>query len=257
LSSTDPNLQNIPIRTELGREIRAAFVAPVGHQMVSADYSQIELRVLAHLSQDPLLLEAFQTSEDIHTRTAMEIFELDAGSVTREHRTKAKAVNFGVIYGQGESGLSKALGIPRGEAADFIAAYFRRYRGVREFMQRTLEQARAGEAVRSILGRRRLLPDIRSGNRARRLAAERIAMNMPIQGSAADILKLAMLAVREPVTAGTRMVLTVHDELVFEVPDAEVGTAIALIKAKMESAVKLDVPLVVDVGHGANWNDAH
>lgn len=257
LSSTDPNLQNIPIRTELGREIRSAFVAPPGYRLVSADYSQIELRVLAHLSGDPLLLEAFQTGEDVHTRTAAEIFDLSADAVTREHRTKAKAVNFGVIYGQGESGLAKALGIPRTEAANFIAAYFRRYRGVQQFMQRTLEQARAGEAVRSILGRRRMLPDIRSGNRARRFAAERIAMNMPIQGTAADILKLAMLALKDPVTPGSRMVLTVHDELVFEVPEAEVQEAMAAIKLRMEQAYPLNVPLVVDVGSGLDWRAAH
>lgn len=257
LSSTDPNLQNIPIRTKLGREIRAAFVAPPGYKLVSSDYSQIELRVLAHLSQDPLLLEAFRTGQDIHTRTAMEIFELSESEVTREHRTRAKAVNFGVIYGQGESGLAKTLGIPRAEAGNFIAAYFRRYQGVREFMQQTLEKARAGEAVRSALGRRRLLPDIRSGNRARRLAAERIAMNMPIQGTAADILKLSMLALDTPVTPGARMVLTVHDELVFEVPDAEVEQAQSAIREKMEAAYQLDVPLVVDTGAGDNWNAAH
>ncbi len=257
LASTEPNLQNIPIRSELGREIRAAFVAPPGYKLVSADYSQIELRVLAHLSQDPVLLEAFRTGQDIHTRTAMEIFDLKEAEVTREHRTRSKAVNFGVIYGQGESGLAKVLGISRTEAGNFIAAYFRRYHGVREFMQRTLDQARAGETVRSVLGRRRLLPDIRSGNRARRLAAERIAMNMPIQGSAADILKLAMLSLSEPVTPGARMVLTVHDELVFEVPEAEVETAIPIVKNKMENAYPLDVPLLVDIGVGDNWHSAH
>jgi len=257
LSSTDPNLQNIPIRTELGRKIRQAFVPPPGHVLVSADYSQIELRVLAHLSQDAVLLDAFRTGQDIHTRTAMEIFELREEELTREHRTRAKAVNFGVIYGQGDSGLSKSLGIARAEASSFIAAYFRRYEGVRRFMNETLERARAGEAVRSLLGRRRLLPTIRSANRAERLAAERIAMNMPIQGTAADLLKLAMLALKEPPTPGARMTLSVHDELVFEVPEAEVPEAQAKIKEAMEHVYQLAVPLTVEVGHGANWNDAH
>jgi DNA polymerase-1 len=257
ISSTDPNLQNIPIRTELGRLIREAFIPRPGHKLVSADYSQIELRVLAHLSQDAVLLDAFRTGQDIHTRTAMEIFEVSADGVTREMRTKTKAVNFGVIYGQGDSGLAKSIGISRAEAATFIAAYFRRYEGVRRFMQRTLESARDGETVQSLLGRRRLVPDIKSGNRARRLAAERIAMNMPIQSSAADLLKLAMLAFREPVTPGARMILTVHDELVFEVPDAEVADAKARIKQAMESVHPLDVPLLVEVGEGDNWNAAH
>nr|PZN21646.1 MAG: DNA polymerase I [Pseudomonadota bacterium] len=257
LSSSDPNLQNIPIRTELGRKIRAAFVAPPGHRLVSADYSQIELRVLAHLSQDPVLLDAYRTGQDIHTRTAMEIFEVDEAHVTRELRTRAKAVNFGVIYGQGDSGLAKALGISRTEASSFIAAYFRRYEGVRRFMNETLERARAGEAVQSLLGRRRHLPAIRSANRAERLAAERVAMNMPIQGTAADLLKLAMLSLSTPVTPGTRMILTVHDELVFEVPEEEVPEAIEAIRARMESVYPLAVPLVVEIGHGKDWNDAH
>ncbi|HMJ15804.1 MAG TPA: DNA polymerase I [Polyangiaceae bacterium] len=257
ISSTDPNLQNIPIRTELGRLIRGTFIARPGYQLVSADYSQIELRVLAHLSQDPVLLDAFRTGQDIHTRTAMEIFEVMADGVTREMRTKTKAVNFGVIYGQGDSGLAKSLGIPRQEAANFIAAYFRRYEGVRRFMQGTLESARDSETVRSLLGRRRLVPDIKSGNRARRLAAERIAMNMPIQSSAADLLKLAMLKLREPVSPGAEMILTVHDELVFEVPDAEVELAKPRIKQAMENVYPLDVPLLVEIGQGPNWNAAH
>jgi len=257
LSSTDPNLQNIPIRTALGRKIRGAFVSEPGKVLVSADYSQIELRVLAHLSEDPVLIDAFRSEQDIHLRTAMEIFSLTADKVEREHRTRAKAVNFGIIYGQGESGLAKVLKISRAEAASFIAAYFQKYPGVRKFMNETLERARAGEAVRSLLGRRRLLPTIRSGNRAERLAAERIAMNMPIQGSAADILKLAMLAVRTPVTPGARMILSVHDELVFEVPIEEADAAMAKIKQAMESVYQLSVPLVVDVGSGLDWNAAH
>jgi len=257
ISSVDPNLQNIPIRSPLGRSIRAAFVAPPGHLLLSADYSQIELRVLAHLSADARLVEAFRTGQDVHTRTAMEIFEVPEDQVTRDMRSRSKAVNFGVIYGQGEGGLSRALGIERKVAASFIAAYFRRYEGVRRFMEDTLDRARQGEAVQSLLGRRRIVPDIKSGNRARRLAAERIAMNMPIQGSAADILKLAMLRLAAAPTPGCRMILTVHDELVFEVPAGEVQEAAPLIRAAMESAYELSVPLTVSVGSGPNWNAAH
>jgi len=257
LSSVDPNLQNIPIRSELGRKIRAAFVAPPGYHLISADYSQIELRILAHLSQDELLLEAFRTGQDVHLRTAMEIFEVPAEGVTREMRSRAKAVNFGVIYGQGEGGLSKALRIERRVAADFIAKYFQRYHGVRTFLDLTLQKAREGETVTTLLGRRRILPDIRSGNRARRLAAERIATNLPIQGSAADILKLAMLKFREPVTRGTRLVLTVHDELVFEVPLADLEEAKPEIVKRMSEAYPLSVPLEVTAGDGLDWNSAH
>ncbi|MEB2311479.1 MAG: DNA polymerase I [Sorangiineae bacterium] len=257
LSSTDPNLQNIPIRTALGRAIRAAFVAPPGTELVSADYSQIELRVLAHLSRDPVLLDSFQKGEDIHARTAMEIFELPPSELTPEHRRRAKAVNFGVIYGQGDSGLAKSLGISRAEASSFIAAYFRRYEGVRRFMDDTLAEARLAESVRTLFGRRRLVPDLKSGNRALRLAAERIAMNTPIQGTAADLLKLAMLKLAHPATPGARMVLTVHDELVFEVPTGEVPRAIEEIRAAMEGVAPFNVPLVVDIGHGADWSLAH
>lgn len=257
LSSSDPNLQNIPIRTELGRQIRAAFIAPEGYQLVSADYSQIELRVLAHLSQDAVLLDAFRTGQDIHLRTAMEIFEVDADEVDAELRRQAKAVNFGVIYGQGDSALGKSLGISRMEAGQFIAAYFRRYEGVRRFMDETLETARASGSVRTLLGRQRIVPDVHNGNRARRLAAERIVMNTPIQGTAADLLKMAMLRLRTPVTPGSKMLLTVHDELVFEVPVPEVETAKQAIKAAMENVLTLDVPLVVDVGSGSDWKQAH
>jgi DNA polymerase-1 len=257
ISSTDPNLQNIPIRSELGREIRAAFVAPPGHFMVSADYSQIELRVLAHLSKDPVLVDAFRSGQDVHTRTAIEVFGVKPDEVTSEMRRRAKAVNFGIIYGQGDSGLAKGLGIPRTEAASFIAAYFRKYEGVRRFMGEVLETARAAGSIRTLFGRRRMVPDIGSENRARRLAAERIAMNTPIQGTAADLLKLAMLAFKEPPTPGARMVLTVHDELVFEVPEGEVDLASERIRKAMESVHELEVPLVVDVGRGKNWSEAH
>jgi DNA polymerase-1 len=257
LASSDPNLQNIPIRTELGREIRSAFVAPHGQQLISADYSQIELRVLAHLSKDPVLVESFRNAEDVHTRTAMEIFGVDPSNVTSEHRRRAKAVNFGVIYGQGELGLAKSLGIPRAEAGQFIATYFRRYQGVREFMEATLAEARQTGTVRTLLGRLRRVPDILSNHQGRRSAAERIVMNTPIQGTAADLLKLAMLRLWEPVTPGCRMILTVHDELVFEVPEAELEAALPLIKQRMESIYALDVPLVVDVGHAPAWDLAH
>jgi DNA polymerase I len=257
LSSQDPNLQNIPIRSELGRAIRRAFVAPPGQVLLSADYSQIELRVLAHLSGDPVLVDAFRTGQDVHTRTALEIFGVTESELTAEHRRRAKAVNFGIVYGQGDSGLARSLGIPRTEAASFIAAYFRRYQGVRTFMESTLAAARAGESVRTLLGRRRLVPDIGHANRARRLAAERIAMNTPIQGTAADLLKLAMLALRDPVTPGTRMILTVHDELVFEVPEGEAPEAGERIRAAMQQVQPLTVPLVVDIGVGRTWSDAH
>jgi DNA polymerase-1 len=257
LSSSDPNLQNIPIRTDLGREIRSAFVAPPGCELVSADYSQIELRVLAHLSKDPVLTQSFLAAEDVHMRTAMEIFGLSRDEVTSEHRRRAKAVNFGVIYGQGEQGLSKSLGIPRAEAGQFIAAYFRRYEGVRAFMEATLEQARKTGTVRTVLGRLRRVADIKSQHYGRRAAAERIAMNTPIQGTAADLLKLAMLRLGEPVTPGCRMILTVHDELVFEVPEAELPIALPRIKERMEAIYTLDVPLVVDVGHARAWDLAH
>ena len=257
LSSSDPNLQNIPIRTDLGRQIRAAFIAPPGHQLVSADYSQIELRVLAHLSNDPTLIDAFESGQDIHQRTAMEIFEVEADEVDSDLRRKAKAVNFGVIYGQGDSALAKSLGITRMEASQFIAAYFRRYEGVRKFTAETLASARTSGSVRTLFGRRRLIADLNHANRARRLAAERIAMNTPIQGTAADLLKMAMLRFVTPVTPGARMILTVHDELVFEVPDAEVEVAKAKIRDAMQSVYELRVPLVVDVGSGPNWSKAH
>jgi len=257
ISSIDPNLQNIPIRSELGRKIRRAFVAPAGHVLLSSDYSQIELRVLAHLSEDPLLLDAFKSGADVHQRTAMAVFGVPAESVTSEMRRRAKAVNFGVIYGQTESGLAQSLGIARAEASSFIATYFQQHAGVRRFMNQTLERARKGEAVYTMLGRRRLLPDLGSSNRSTRLAAERMAMNMPIQGSAADLLKLAMLRLEKPPSKGAKMVLTVHDELVFEVPEDELSEARQNIRDAMQSVVELTVPLEVDIGEGKNWMDAH
>jgi DNA polymerase-1 len=257
LSSSDPNLQNIPVRTEEGRAIRRAFIAPPGCVLISADYSQIELRVLAHLSKDPVLMNAFQRNEDVHTRTAMEIFDVPASEVAAEQRRQAKTINFGVIYGMGELALSKKLGIGRSEARAFIDRYFARYQGVRGFMESTLEAARQGQAVRTILGRQRHLPDLRSPNRGLRAQAERIAGNTPIQGSAADLLKLAMVRLAEPVVPGARMILTVHDELVFEVPEDRVDTAVPRIREAMESVMSLEVPLLVDVGVGSSWADAH
>jgi DNA polymerase-1 len=258
LSSADPNLQNIPIRTEFGRSIRAAFVAPPGRVILSADYSQIELRVLAHLSDDPELVDAFASGEDVHARTAALVFDKARGDVTSDERRAAKTINFGVIYGMGDSSLAKQLGIPRERAAQFIEAYFKRYAGVARFMEQTVESARQGEAVRSLLGRRRFLPNLHSANRALRLEAERIARNTPIQGTAADILKLAMLALGgDGVVAGAEMILTVHDELVFEVDEARAKEAGEAIRARMEGAVKLKVPLLVDVGSGKSWAVAH
>jgi DNA polymerase-1 len=258
LSSRDPNLQNIPIRSELGREIRSAFVAPKGSVIVSADYSQVELRLLAHLSQDPQLMAAFKADEDVHTHTASLIFDVPKDKVTREMRGRAKTINFGVIYGMGEAALAKQTGVTRDEAARFIEAYFTRYAGVRAFMDRTIEAARKGEAVRTLLGRRRFLPNLHSANRGLRMEAERVAKNTPIQGSAADLMKVAMvrLGTRE-IAPGVRMVLTVHDELVFEVPSERAESVGALVRQEMQGAMKLDVPLVVDVGSGESWAAAH
>ncbi len=257
ISSEDPNLQNIPIRTELGREIRKAFVAPPGSVFLSADYSQIELRVLAHLSQDPVLCDAFRSGQDIHTRTAIEVFRVAPDAVTPEMRRRSKAINFGVIYGMGEVALAKRLKIPRGEASRFIEAYFERHRGVATFMQKTMEEAKKTERVRTLLGRIRILPDLRNSDRMKRSQAERIAQNTPIQGTAADILKLAMIRLKDPVVPGARMVLTVHDELDFEVPEARAEEAAAAIKNAMETVLVLDVPLSVDVGWGKSWAEAH
>ncbi len=256
ISSEEPNLQNIPIRTALGKEIRKAFVAPPGHVFLSADYSQIELRVLAHLSHDTVMVDAFRSAQDIHVRTAMEVFRVGPDDVTEEMRRRSKTINFGVIYGMGETALAKRLSITRKEAADFIEAYFARYDGVAKFMHQTMLEARRTERVRTLLGRIRLLPDLHNSDRMRRAYAERIAQNTPIQGTAADILKLAMVRLRDPVVPGARMVLTVHDELDFEVPEERAEEAAGKIREVMENVVSLDVPLVVDVGWGKSWADA-
>ena len=258
LSSTNPNLQNIPIRTELGREIRAAFVAAPGKLLVGADYSQIELRLLAHYSQDPLLLEAYRTGKDIHTLTAAEVFGVPPMLIDAEHRRRAKAVNFGIVYGLSPFGLAQQLGIEQKEAKRFIEAYFERYKGVRSFIDRTLEQARRDGFVRNLFGRKRPIPDLMSKNPNLRGFAERTAVNTPLQGTAADLIKIAMLWLeRELRERGleSKMLLQVHDELVLEAPEAEVEAVKALLKECMEGAHKLSVPMEVEVSVGGNWRD--
>ncbi|MDP3276479.1 MAG: DNA polymerase I [Deltaproteobacteria bacterium] len=260
LSSNNPNLQNIPIRTELGRRVRDAFVAPEGWSLFAADYSQIELRVLAHLSKDPILVDAFAKGEDVHTRTAVEIFKLPVDQITRDQRVRAKTVNFAVIYGQGDSALARQLGISKDEASRFIDAYFRTFSGLTSYLEAVVEQARKGEGVRTILGRRRFLPSISSENKGLRAQAERIAKNTPIQGTAADIMKVAMIKIDRMLTREklrTQMILTVHDELVFEVPNDELDRLRPLVREHMETAIKLDVPLIVECGTGRTWGQAH
>jgi DNA polymerase-1 len=263
LSSSEPNLQNIPIRTDVGRRIREAFIARPGYLIVSADYSQIELRILAHLSEDPAFLDAFRSGQDIHQRTAAEVFNLPASEVTGEHRRIAKAINFGLVFGQGEFGLSQVLRIPRAQAREYIASYFNRYSGVRHYMENAIATARATGESSTLLGRRRPLPDIRSTRAQDRAYAERIARNTPVQGTAADLLKLAMLRVDAGIeagvagAAGAELLLTVHDELVFEVPEAAVPAFGAWVKHEMESVYALRVPLTVDVGSGPTWSSAH
>jgi DNA polymerase-1 len=263
LSSSNPNLQNIPIRTELGRRIREAFVAKPGCVLVSADYSQIELRILAHFSQDPAFLEAFRSGEDVHQRTAAEVFGVPPSSVTPEHRRVAKAINFGLAFGQSDFGLAQVLRIPRAQAKTYIESYFARYAGVREYMQRTVLDARESGESSTLLGRRRPLPEIRATRAQDRSYAERIARNTPIQGSAADLLKLAMIRVDRAIESGeapTReaaLLLTVHDELVFELPAGQADDFKRWVKGEMEAVYRLDVPLVVDVGSGPTWGAAH
>jgi DNA polymerase-1 len=261
LSSSNPNLQNIPVRTDVGRRIRDAFTTRPGWRIVSADYSQIELRILAHLARDPLLLESFRTGEDVHARTAREVFGVIAGgSALAEMRRRAKVINFGILYGKTDYGLARELGIPKSQARQFIADYFARYRGVKEYLDRTVAEARETGVVHTMLGRRRYLRDIRSRNPTLRNQAERMAMNTPIQGTAADLLKLAMVRVQRDLRASSlhaRMLLTVHDELVFECPAEEVTELAALVRRAMEGAATLEVPLVVDIGSGETWGQAH
>jgi DNA polymerase-1 len=258
LSSVNPNLQNIPIRTELGREIRAAFIAAPGTQLLSADYSQIELRLLAHFSGDPLLMRAYQNNEDIHTLTASEVFGVPAAGMDKQTRNRAKAVNFGIVYGISPFGLAAQLGIPQAEARAYIERYFERYAGVKTFIEQTLEATRKTGSVRTLFGRVRPIPDIESRNPNQRGFAERTAINTPLQGTAADLIKLAMIALDRKLAERklkTRMVLQVHDELLFEVPANEAAEVEALVRAEMEGVIKLKVPLVADLAFGPNWRD--
>jgi DNA polymerase-1 len=258
LSSRNPNLQNIPIRSELGREIRAAFIAEPGHLLLSADYSQIELRLLAHFSEDPLLVEAFRRGDDIHTLTASQVFGIPPLMVDAEHRRRAKAVNFGIVYGLSAFGLSQQLGIEKGDAKRFIDAYFEKYKGVRRFIDRTLEQARREQKVATLFGRIRPIPDINSKNPNLRGFAERTAVNTPLQGTAADLIKLAMIRLDEEMRRRgmtSRMLLQVHDELLFEAPAGEVDSLRALVRENMEQVHALKVPLLVEIGVGPNWRD--
>jgi DNA polymerase-1 len=259
LSSSDPNLQNIPIRTELGREIRGAFIADKGHVLISADYSQIELRVLAHLSQDAALIEAFRHREDIHDRTALKVFGTDSGLGKHELRRRAKIINYALLYGKTAFTLAKDIGVTQAAAQEFIDAYFAGFPAVRQFIDRTLEEGRQSGVVKTMFGRRRLVPELTSRNGQVRSAAERVAVNLPIQGSAADILKRAMIDVHaaiEQERAPVRMILTVHDELLFEAERGAADEVAALVRDRMERAVALNVPLTVDVGTGESWKEA-
>ncbi|NOH55487.1 DNA polymerase I [Vibrio coralliilyticus] len=261
LSSTDPNLQNIPIRNDEGRRIRQAFIAPHGYKIMAVDYSQIELRIMAHLSGDKALLDAFQQGKDIHAATAAEIIGVDIEQVSAEQRRRAKAVNFGLIYGMSAFGLAKQLGIPRGEAQQYMDTYFERYPGVMQYMEDTRSAAAEQGYVETIFGRRLHLPEIKSRNGMRRKAAERAAINAPMQGTAADIIKKAMLLVDEWIESQgqdrVKLLMQVHDELVFEVQESALTEIESKVQELMESAAQLDVPLIAEAGHGDNWDQAH
>jgi DNA polymerase-1 len=260
LSSSDPNLQNIPIRTEEGLEIRKAFVPQPGWILLAADYSQIELRILAHYAADPLFIEAFQRDEDIHTRTASEVFQTRPEDVTAELRRQAKAINFGIVYGMSAFGLSRELGISPKMAQTYIDHYFERYSGIKKYMAQTIEQARRDQSISTLLGRVRLLPDIVNANANIRQFAERTAINTPIQGTAADLIKVAMIRMSAALhqrNLQSRMLLSVHDEIVFEVPPAELETLKQLAPEIMENVWELKAPLKVNVAWGRNWAEAH
>jgi len=260
LASNDPNLQNIPIRTAEGRRVREAFIAPPGHSILSADYSQIELRIMAHISRDPGLLKAFDEGMDIHRATASEVFGVAPAQVSSEQRRYAKTINFGLIYGMGAFGLASSLGIERSAATAYIQRYFERFAGVKRYMDQTKSRAAELGYVETLFGRRIYLPEIKGGNGPRRSGAERQAINAPMQGTAADLIKLAMIAVQNRLdeqARATRMIMQVHDELVFEVPHAELDWARAEVPRVMASVAELAVPLLAEVGVGANWDEAH
>jgi DNA polymerase-1 len=257
LSSTDPNLQNIPIRTELGREIRACFIADDGTQLVSADYSQVELRILAHISGEQALRDIFAAGGDVHTETAATIFSVAPGEIDPGMRSKAKMVNFGIVYGLSAFGMADRLNIPQEEAAEFIDRYLGRFPQVKEFIDKTIGQATADGYVRTLLGRIRRIPELRSSNWQTRQLGERLAVNTVIQGTAADIIKIAMVRCHEALRKyRTKLVLQIHDELLFEAPDDEAGEVGEIVRNEMIAAFELDPPLAVDVGIGSNWLEA-
>jgi DNA polymerase I len=258
LSSSDPNLQNIPIKTPLGREIRRAFIADRGNVLISADYSQIELRVLAHIAEDETLIEAFRRGDDIHDQTALKVFGAESTMDPHKQRSVAKMINYALLYGKSSFSLSKDIGVTQEAAQQFIDAYFAGFPRVRAYIDRTLEEGRATGVIKTMFGRRRLVPELTSRNFQIRSAAERMAVNLPIQGSAADILKRAMIDAHAALASHpqARMILTVHDELLFEVPKDQSEDVSAIVRDAMQNAVPLRVPLTVDVGIAENWRDA-
>jgi DNA polymerase-1 len=260
LSSTEPNLQNIPIKTAEGRRIREAFVPEKGNVLISADYSQIELRIMAHLSKDKNLTHAFNNNLDIHSATAAEVFGVSLEDVTVDHRRSAKAINFGLMYGMSAFGLTRQLDITRAEAQKYLDTYFERYTGVKDYIANTKAQAKEDMYVETIMGRRLYLNEINAANGLRRQAAERAAINAPLQGSAADIIKKAMIDIQgflENEMPDVKMIMQVHDELIFEAPEKNAEEILSTMKGMMEKAVKLDIPLIADAAIGDNWNEAH
>ena len=260
LSSTEPNLQNIPIKTAEGRRIREAFIPEEGNTLISADYSQIELRIMAHLSNDNNLTHAFNNDIDVHSSTAAEVFGVSIDDVSQDQRRSAKAINFGLMYGMSAFGLTRQLGIPRGEAQEYLDTYFNRYTGVRDYMDNIKAQAKEDKYVETIMGRRLYLNEINAANGLRRQAAERAAINAPLQGSAADIIKKAMLDIDDLILnemPDVKMIMQVHDELVFECPKDNADKVMKKMKDTMEQTVELNIPLIAEAAIGNNWNEAH